>query len=760
MLLTLTALLLAQLAELPAEGSTETKPTILRAVDPVRPGETVMLSGDWPITASVEVAQLTGQADGAALSWQHLEPLQVSSQSMKFAIPATWAMGAYACRVIDGAAPHASASATMLLNLPDPWWLRGDGSATAAAPGGWLRIFGKALHFDAPSHVRIEGASRKIKLVAQASKDTGGYALTVALPADLPTGLYTVAVHNGFGGSNAWRPAGHIQIRPTPIWKQEVFDVSKFGPTTNDCTAAVKAALAKAASNSGGVVHFPRGRYLINEELVIPPFVTLKGEGEGLVNLYWPNREQPLNSLISGTDDFAVEDLAIYTSGIHKNAITGRNNVRVQRVRIRANFYQRHDFVGKAHAGIPLVAASSANAGAGVMITGDNVVITDCDIYHSDKAITLKETFGGLIARNRLDYGFTPLQCYGLSRVIFEDNECAGAGLWASGSGFGLYHSCATYHLYFAHNRIRQAYGGDGECLTTDGHGTAYVGKIANVQGGQITLADEIRWGSGDKHLIPEKHFQFGLNKWRPKGDFATEEWHGVTLYILGGRGAGQYRNLLAGAGKQVTLEQAFTIPPDTSSIVSIGKFQGRHLIVGNEFRDGRFSVQLYAPCCDCIVAENQVWRTASMSTGASLGLRAPITGDPRDIWVVEPGWFHQFLNNHIWEGNGWGSESSVLGILSAQVTWPKIAPEIREVTMSRGHVIRGNQLDSNAHIEVNGPVSDVIIEHNTMQNVEQGVTVVAPPKPASGSAPAPSRGIWIGSNTFHHVANPGDMSK
>ena len=390
------------------------------------------------------------------------------------------------------------------------------------------------------------------------------------------------------------------------------------------------------------------------------------------------------------------------------------------------------------------------------MITGDNVVITDCDIYHSDKAIVLKETFGGLIARNRLDYGFSLLACYGLSRVIFEENECAGAGLWASGSLIGLYHSCATYHFYFARNRIRQVYGGDSECMSTDGHGTAYIGRIAHVQGNQLTLADEIRWGSEDKHLISEKHFNFGINKWRPQGDFATEEWHGVTLYILSGRGAGQYRNLLKGSGKQVTLDQAFTVPPDTSSVVSIGKFQGRHLIVGNEFRDGRFSVQLYAPCCDCIVAENQVWRTATMSTNASLGIRpaktSTPTGDPREIWVVEPGWFNQFLNNHIWEGNGWGSESSVLRILAAQSMSPKLDPAIRELTMSRGHVIRGNQLDNNAHIEVKGPVRDVIIERNTVQNVEQGVTVIAPPNTASGSTPAQSRGIWIGDNNFHNV--------
>ena len=130
------ALLLAPSVVLHAADLSGNQPTILRAVDPVRPGETVLLVGDWPITASVEVAQLEDHADRTALSWHPLESLEVSSQSMKFTIPATWAMGAYACRVVGDGASALNTSATVMLNVPDPWWLQGDGGATAASPGG------------------------------------------------------------------------------------------------------------------------------------------------------------------------------------------------------------------------------------------------------------------------------------------------------------------------------------------------------------------------------------------------------------------------------------------------------------------------------------------------------------------------------------------------------------------------------------------------------------------------------------------------
>jgi len=712
----------------------------------------------------VEIARSAEKTGVAVLTWQRVQPTQVSSQSMKFTIPDSWAMGAYVCHVVSGEAKSLKASEAVTLNAPDPWWLQGDGGCTEASPGGWLRIFGKSLHFDSPSQVRLESAGKKIVLAVRETKDTGGYALAVAVPTDLPAGNYAVAVHNGFGGPEAWSAAGHVQIHLAPQWNQEVFDVSKFvaaggGSVAGDCTVAVKAALAKAAANGGGIVYFPRGRYLINEELIVPRFVTLKGEGQGLVSLYWPQRDTALASLITGTDDFAVEDLAIYTNGIHRYAISGRNKMRVQRVRIRADIYYRHDFVGKAHAVKP-VEVPSTSGGAGVKISGDNVLMTDCDVYHSCSAIEMYHTRGGLIARNRFDYGASPMQIYGLSRVIIEDNEFAGAALWASGIGVSLYHeACASYHIYYAHNRTRQTYGGDREAVTTDGHGTAYIGKVAAVTGCKLTLAEFPWWGSAHKDMIPFKDFQRGIERKRPQNEYSAEEWHGITLYILDGRGAGQYRNVLECEGKQVTLDKPWTVPPDATSIVSIGKFMGRMLFIGNEFRDAGTSIQLYPPNCDSIVAENQLWRVESTNCGAELSHRllspTPSAGQRPDAWRVEPSWFNQFLNNHIWEGNGWAGGSSVLGVHAYGHVLETGDAGFNGLPISRGHVVRGNQLDNNANILVEGSVRDVIVEHNAVRNAEQGVVLRASRSHASGTDLTPPDGVFIGENTFQNVGDP-----
>ena len=375
----------------------------------------------------------------------------------------------------------------------------------------------------------------------------------------------------------------------------------------------------------------------------------------------------------------------------------------------------------------------------------------------SCSAIEMYHTRGGLIARNRFDYGHGPMQVYGLSRVIFEDNEFAGAALWASGIGVSLYHeACASYHIYYARNRTRQTYGGDREALTMDGHGTAYVGKIAAANGTRLTLAADSWWGSAHKDLIPVKDFQRGIERKRPQDDFRAEEWHGITLYILDGRGAGQYRNVLVCEGSQVTVDQPWTVPPDATSVVSIGKFQGRMLFIGNEFRDAGTSVQLYPPNCDSVVAGNQLWRVESTNCGAELNHRIltppPPPGQNPEAWRVEPSWYNQFLDNHIREGNGWGGTAAVLGVFSRGRLLGSEDTALTELTLSRGHVVRGNQLDNNASIVVDGTVRDVIVEHNAVDHADQGVIVRAA---APGSPRSAPREVWLGDNTFRDVGVP-----
>lgn len=54
-----------------------------------------------------------------------------------------------------------------------------------------------------------------------------------------------------------------------------------------DRTAGIQAALKKAKEKGGGVVYFPAGRYAMKGSIDVPKNTLLRGEGMGIVTLWW-----------------------------------------------------------------------------------------------------------------------------------------------------------------------------------------------------------------------------------------------------------------------------------------------------------------------------------------------------------------------------------------------------------------------------------------------------------------------------------------
>ena len=159
-------------------------PQVFWASDPVRPNETVLLQGnDFAGQPRVEVTRLAdGDATAPAAPWTAAAVLQGSDCSLKFALPADWKMGVFACRVTATGAT----SASVLINAPDPWWVQGDRGA-ACSPGGWLRVFGKSLHFGGRSAGRLVDAQGRAVPLDPA--DANCFALRFDLPTDLKPGF-------------------------------------------------------------------------------------------------------------------------------------------------------------------------------------------------------------------------------------------------------------------------------------------------------------------------------------------------------------------------------------------------------------------------------------------------------------------------------------------------------------------------------------------------------------------------------------------
>lgn len=660
-------------------------PVVTWVSDPVRPDETVLLltEGCSPETV-MEVARLEdGTAAKAALSapvvgkWATVKPLQASRQCVKAVIPAGMKAGVFALRLRE----KGEASPVVLANAPGPWWMQGD-EGQRATPGGWLRVFGRCLGGPGAQVVlRPErGADVPLKIKENTCWDIGG-----TVPAAVKAGEYRVFVHNGQGGGVAWREAGKLAVVAPVQWKTDVFGVPFLGEGAEG-EAAIREALAKAKENGGGIVELARGTYDVVGSLEVPPGTVLKGEGPGLVSLYFKNTATPPDAWIEGRD-YGLENLSLYC---HNYIKVVRDSSDSERFRMRHVIIRAVPNATRAYAIKPEKEPTAA-----LHLLGRNYQVTDCDIYAAmpgnlpGRSIVTgpwgfagdKGPWYGLIASNVLDghmYG-----CENVRAVIYEHNRVKGVSLGAS-----TYWNNFADTTYFADNFVQHVYGGDREIMTFDAGGGAYEGK-ATATGTKLTLA-------GD----PVFH------------DYAPTphtDYRGAAVYILEGTGAGQWRYVTANNGREWEVDRPWDAPPDETSRFSIVPFRGRNLFISNTFVDGG-AMQLYASVADVIVAGNKGARIDGFFTWGM---------NPHG-WGNQPAFTAQFLDNEITEGTGFGGRvwgNAFFGVITSN-------DKVFLGPMARGNVLRRNVLQTQAFFNIGGTSTDTLVENCTVKHNPVGIKI------------------------------------
>ncbi len=675
------------------------------ASDPVQPGQAAMLIGSgFAEEPELEVAGLSDSSEG---SYTPVEALQASGTSVKFVVPKDLPPGVFKYRL-----KTATGSLSGVLNRPRLWWLLGD-AGTRATPGGSVRLFGKNLlvagaSTEKKTTVELQGP-RNLTLPAAAET----YTAEVQLPADLPEGQYRLTLRNGHGGKAVSSESLPLEVRARKPWPSTVFDVTETGAVgdgVKDDTLAIAAALQKAGEASGGVVYFPRGRYRISATLEVPRFTVLRGEKQSLVALAWTSFPDPPEALVRGTNSFGLEDLTLYAKE-HRHIIVGdlgrepeAGDVFLHRVRIRASRFRGHPDADRVdelfRRSLKMAGASRGDA---VRLGGTNVEITDCDFYGSGRSLFLSRVRGGRVEGNRLFNGRRGWYCIsGSDGLVFADNEVCGADLQSSGGGLNcLDGSSYSQNVYFAHNRLSLMHGWDREAMTSDAGGGAYFGKIASCDGTRLVLAEEPNWG--------------------------RRSWAGAGVFLLDGRGAGQYRRIVRCEGNNVEIDRPWQVEPDEDSLLTITMFQGHYVLVDNEFSDTG-AVQFYGISIENIVAGNKGTRMPGFSC---LGLC---------YHGYQPSWYCQMLGNTLCDGNYYHWHSAARAGL--KVFGANRAPY--EGPLNRAAVVRGNRLESNAMIRVYGASRDTIVEGNHVALVDQGIFVSE--KAAS---------VLVRDNTFDEVPHP-----
>lgn len=698
-------------------------PTVFWASDPVGPDDTVIVIGDgFGTTPRVELVALPdakAEAPGAALVWPgggvEAEILQPNEQSVKFIVPPAMQPGAYAFRVTgpDGT------SEPVRLNCPTPYWSQGDAGVTAT-PGGWVRVFGRCVGADdaeATVALRPTAGGRDVWLKVSAA-DTWSVMATV--PEGLAEGEYRVFVQNGHGGPGGWSEARSITVATSEQWPQTVYDVTDFGASREGKVIdgeAIRAALTAAEENGGGIVYLPRGRYQITGTLHIPQRTVLRGEGTALVALLWPDTEDPC-TLIEGTNRFGIEDLTIYASNYAHGiaAEVGQpesGDTFLRRVRVRADLYRGHLKFEQVDARFESFQQLSSGGGDTVRMGGRNVEITDCDLYGSGRSLYLLRVRGARITGNTFYNGRWGWYCFdGSDGLVFEDNSIIGADLMSTGGGINCYSSAYSQNVFYAHNQLRLMHGWDREAMTSDAGFGAWFGAATEVGPDTLTLG-------GDDPT------------WNRKSD-----WTGAGVFVLSGKGMGQYRLIKDYDGRSVTLDHPWDVMPDENSAISITMMQRQYLFIGNEFEDVGIALQYYGTSIDHVAADNKVTRGGGFYASG------------RWYRHFQPSWYCQFLGNEILEGNCYrfganGSTSSGASFIGTSGLQAKDGRS----PLALGGIHRGNLLRNNAELRFIGisaeypGLRDVVAEHNIIENSDQGIYV-------DGGCV----GVLLRENVFHNV--------
>ena len=707
-------------------------PSVFWISSPVRSNETVYLQGDGLTEGvGVEYARMPDAEPGdvaesgslKGLVWKRVKPLKATGGSLFFVLPADETSGAFQVRLKD-----AGEAVVRDLNLPEVWWTQGEGGKATAYPGGWLRVFGRSLEWAGKQPRFALRSNGKTVLSGTLTALGDGYSLSIALPNDLALGNYTLWIHNGSGGTSAWRSAGELTVQEAPVWPGQVFNVTQYGAVANDGSDALKgiqAALDAAGKAGGGVVMIPAGRYRLSGGLVVPQHVTLRGESEALTALQWDDygvgtpkaglpdsvkQGEPPIALIHGEGSFKVEDLSLYAwshyHGIWAQHWKGLGNVHLKNVRMRLD--ERLVNLGRFLAAkegwyssdckekADRLARRQGFWVAGFFGGGPNLSVENCDFENNGHGIMIDNGHGVVIRNNRANTVFLK----GTDSLILEENKVH--SFWP-----GTHDSsqdplrrwkmaerrpnASTQYLYMARNHASTPEC-DREATSIDSHAPfgVYLGAVVKVEGRVLTLTPKSASDQVPPAVAPV----------------------GYGVYILDGKGAGQFRRVTGGGGIQVEMDRPFEVQPDASSVISIAKYHGELLYVDNDFTDTG-DIQIWGGAVNTVFKGTTLTRTGGFNQAGGF-----IFGGVIPIWNLEQ------LDTHVLEGNSPGGPP-VFQLRPTDLSMNTYRhPDFYQGPCVMGAILRRAVAENFTRISITGGVRGALVEHCTLKKNDTGIAL------------------------------------
>jgi hypothetical protein len=720
-------------AGLGSAAAEEGMPVVYWKVDPVGPGETLMLFGDGVKGKKVHGVRLVDGKVGephpelgnGQSGWEEMKVLEGDERCLMVEIPVGWKVGSFAVRVGDGKGVE--------VNRAEAWWVSGD-HGVAVTAGTELRVFGRNFTIAGQGTTKVGLKDAKGVFHPLTVSQGNPYNATVMVPAGAAVGKGEVFVHNGFGGVGGWSKGVAVEVRAADAWPATIYDVTKFGAkgdSGTDDTEAIRAALAKAGAAGGGVVYLPRGIYMVTGQMTIPKRTVLKGESRDVTWLMVPQKTAQFNTVIAGGDEFAVEDLGMVARTPLRMIVAPDvpsmyteykpwgvpGAARVHDVFLRRLRVQHLHYEGRIQGKDPR--REDAVGPSTVALAGTNLEISDSEIVSPGMPFVLHDTYSARVLRNLVHTGRNGwFGFWGARMCCFEGNTIKGQDLEASYGGFGNYGSTDGNDVslvYIAQNEFLDGFGDEREAETFDSPGNfPWKGRVAKAGGSELA-GDGVTW---------------------PENAFA-----GLALLICAGKGIGQHRRIVSNTATSITVDEPWEVAPDTSSVASVGPYRRNVVLYKNHSQDASVGIQLWGGGYNYLMDSNETVRTGGFwGTGAEYN-----RPNVRTAGVLLPCYFTQWINNTIkqplaynvqYYNEGGLTMWATLGILTRDTLG---TPDAAVLVL--GNLFRGNTLEDHSQILLGyfgghrtnakkllgkrPPVGlDNLIEGNSVSDVPVGVIV------------------------------------
>lgn len=182
----------------------------------------------------------------------------------------------------------------------------------------------------------------------------------------------------------------------------------------------------------------------------------------------------------------------------------------------------------------------------------------------------------------------------------------------------------------------------------------------------------------------------------------------GAFVYVLEGKGCGQYRKIVDGKDRKLVLDRAWDVEPDASSVISVHRSHDHQILVNNEFSDGGIALQMYGGAIESIIADNTATRAGGFV----------VTG-----LASCPSMYCQFLDNTVATGAGLGGPP--FNLRGGRIAVEPYRPQgYLDGYQCIGIVMRGNRFENMTSATVSGPVQNVLVENNFFANTDTAVIV------------------------------------